>query len=300
MNSIYHVVLNGFDLHDLIMSYVLDPLIMSSLCSVSKKWDGCCLHEGSWQGTMVDVPPWFKPLGCAAWSHFRIWKQSKFIVVRPWMFQNSGLLLDASIRPWQWSTSRPILHGISVLRPSRILPGLQDSLWRRCRHKWFHIGTPTPIYDIPLRLHIYNHAVPDLRFGFANTNDVCELTAMVTNEKYGCGLLGRDPKLADIGELQYYYFAIRQGSARFCLNSRVLFEATCPQLRGSVVIKFGVVDSTLLFTVDDLKFQTPLPADGVGAADFHYPVLVIDGSGWPQDFGCLPFSEPLLCRNGCP
>ena len=66
----------------------------------------------------------------------------------------------------------------------------------------------------------------------------------------------------------------------------------CDQIRGG---GFYVV-----ICCDDLKFQTPLPADGVCAADSHYPVLVIDGSGWPQDFGCLPFFEPLLCKKGCP
>ena len=110
MTSLCARVLNGFDLHEVILSYVLDPLLMSTLCPVSKHWDGPCFHEGSWQGTMVDVPPWYKPLGLVAWNHFRSWKLAKLVVVRPWMFRYCGLLLDPSVRPWQWSTPRPILH----------------------------------------------------------------------------------------------------------------------------------------------------------------------------------------------
>jgi hypothetical protein len=300
MTSLFARVLNGFDLHEVILSHVLDPLLMSTLCAVSKNWDGTCFHEGSWQGTMVDVPSWYKPLGLVAWNHFRSWKLAKLIVVRPWMFRYCGLLLDSSIRPWQWSTPRPVLHDIRMVTPSHIIPGLKNSLWRRCCHKWFRIGTPTPIHDIPLRLHICERPAPDVCFGFANTKDVCELTAMMTNQYLGCGLLEREAELTEMDELQYYYCAIRCGNACIYLNSRMLFKAACPPLQGSVVIKFGMVDSTLLITIGDLKFQTPLPAEGVCAAACHFPVLVTDGSGWPQNYGCLPFAEPLLCRKDGP
>ena len=84
----------------------------------------------------------------------------------------------------------------------------------------------------------------------------------------------------------------------------MLLEAARPQLEGSVVIKFGMVDSTLLFAIDDLRFQAPLPADGVCVAHDQFPVLVVDGGGWPTRFdvfpGQLPFAEPLLSRKDGP
>ena len=299
MTSTHNRVFDGFDLHEVILSYVLHPLLMSTLCPVARIWDDHCFHEGSWQGTVVDVPPWYKPLGSVAWDHFQFWKLAKFVVVRPWMFRYCGLLLDQSVRPWQWSTPRPALHDISVVSPSRIVPGLKDTLWRRCRHMWFRIGTPTPIYDIPLRLHINTCTSSDIRFGFANTKDVCELTALVTNQYHGCGLLQQGPKLAGVGELQYYYYYcnVRRGTVSFHLNSRMLCETVCPELKGNFVIKFGMTNSTLSFVIDDLRFQTPLPIDGVCVADNHFPVLVVDGRGWRQDSVCLPFAEPLLCRK---
>ncbi|MGB1944964.1 MAG: hypothetical protein ACPHM0_04675, partial [Flavobacteriales bacterium] len=131
-----------------------------------------------------------------------------------------------------------------------------------------------------MRLHICERPAPDLCFGFANTKDVCELTAMMTNQYLGCGSLEREAELTEMDELQYYYCAIRCGNACVYLNSRMLFKAACPPLQGSVVIKFGMVDSTLLITIGDLKFQTPLPAEGVCAAECYFPVLVIYGSGW--------------------
>ena len=304
MHSPRKRVLNGFDLHKVILSYVMDPLLMSTLCPVARNWEGLCFHEDSWQGTMVDVPPWYKPLGLVAWNHFRSWKLAKLVVVRPWMFRYCGLLLDPSVHPWQWSMPRPVLHDTPVVSPARIVPGLKDSLWRRCGQKWYRIGTPTPIDDIQLRLHIYKCPAPDLCFGFANTTDVCELTALVTNQHHGCGLLERDLVLAGLDELQYYYCAVRRGSAFFYLNSRMLLEAPCPQLEGSVVIKFGMVDSTLLFAINDLRFQAPLPVDFVCAAHDQFPVLVVDGGGWPTRFGVFPgqllFAEPLLSRKDCP
>jgi hypothetical protein len=78
----------------------------------------------------------------------------------------------------------------------------------------------------------------------------------------------------------------------------MLCEVAAPQLRGSVIIKFGVMDSKLVFGIYDWLFEASLPADGVCAEDYHFPVLVVDGSEWPQDSVCLPFAEPLLSRKG--
>ena len=69
-------------------------------------------------------------------------------------------------------------------------------------------------------------------------------------------------------------------------------------MQGSAIIKFGMVDSKLVFGIYDRLFETAVPADGVRAEDYHFPVLVVDGSEWPQDSVCLPFAEPLLSRKG--
>ena len=78
----------------------------------------------------------------------------------------------------------------------------------------------------------------------------------------------------------------------------MLCEAAAPQLRGSAIIKFGVVDSKLVFGFYNWLFEASLPADGVCVEDYHFPVLVVDGSEWPQDSVCFSFAEPLLSRKG--
>ena len=206
--------------------------------------------------------------------------------------------MDPSVQPWQWSRPRPVLHDIPVVSLARAVADLKDTMWRRCRGKWFRIGSPAPLCDIRVRLHVYEEPAPDLCFGLANTKDVCELTALMTNQYFACGLLERESELTEFDELKYYYCAIRGGLASFYLNSRMLCEAPCPQVQGSAIIKFGIVDSKLVFGIYDLLFETSVPADGVRAEDYHFPVLVVDGGEWPQDSVCLPFAEPLLSRKG--
>ena len=283
----------------MILSYTLDPLIMSTLCAVAMNWEGRCFDEASWLDTVVDVPSCYKPLGRVAWNHFRNWKLTKFVVVRPWMLHYCGLLMDSSVQPWQWSKPRPVLHDIPVVTLPRIVPGFKDTMWRRCRGTWFRIGTPAPICDIRVRLHICNGGpAPDFCFGLANTTNVCELTALMMNQYDGCGLL--DLTSTEVEQLQYYHCRLRRDCVFFYLNSRVLCEAVAPQVQGSVVIKFSVVDnSKLLFGIDDsFFFQALLPADGIRPEDYHFPVLGVNESEWPQDYVCLPFAEPLLSRKG--
>ena len=291
-------VLHDNALHNLILSYVLDPLIMTMLCAVAQHWQRRCFDEASWLDNVVDVPPWYKPSGVVAWNHFQSWTFAKYVVTRPWMFRYCGLLMDLSVQPWQWSRPRPGLHDISVVRPVRALTDLKDMMWRRFRGNWFQIGTPAPICDIRVRLQVDKEPVPNFCFGFANTKDVFELTTLITNAYSPCGLLGRDPGPTDFGQLNYYYCAIRGDFASFYLNSRKLREAPCPQMHGSVIIKFGVVDSKLLFGFYDWLFEISLSAESVCAEDYHFPVLFIDGSEGSQDSVCFPLVEPLLSKKG--
>ena len=41
-----------------------------------------------------------------------------------------------------------------------------------------------------------------------------------------------------------------------------------------------------------------LASSRAAEASGAFPVLVVDGSEWPQDSVCLPFAEPLLSRKG--
>ena len=298
MHSLCKRVLDGIDLHEIVLSYVLDPLVMTTLCAVAQNWKGRCFDEASWLDTVVDVPPCYKPAGLVAWNHFQSWTLAKYVVTRPWMFRYCGLLMDSSVQPWHWSRPRPVLHDIPVVTPAYTVPDVKDTIWRRCRGKWLRIGSPAPLCDIQVRLHVYKEPAPDFCFGLANTKDVCELTALMTNQYAACGLLEKNCGLSEFDQLKYYYCLVGGGLASFYLNSRMLCEAHCPQVHGSAIVKFGVVDSKLVFGFYDWLFETSLPADGVCAEDYHFPVLVVDGHEWPQDSVCLPFAEPLLSRKG--
>ena len=78
----------------------------------------------------------------------------------------------------------------------------------------------------------------------------------------------------------------------------MLREAPCPQVHGSAVIKFGVVDSKLVFGFYDWLFEISLSAESVCAEDYHFLVLFIDGNEGSQDSVCFPLVEPLLSKKG--
>ena len=170
-----------------------------------------------------------------------------------------------------------MLHDIPVVTPSRAVPDLKDTMWRRCCGQWLRIGSVAHLCDTQLRLHVYEDPAPNVCFGLANTKDVCELTALMTNQYSECGLLVSD-RLADFDQLKYYYCAIRDGLGSFYLNLRILHEAPCPQVHGSAIIKFKAVDSKLMLGFYDWLFEASLPVDGVCVEDYHFPVLVVDCS----------------------
>ena len=155
---------------------------MTTLCAVAKHWEGRCFDKASWLDNVVDVPPWYKPAGLVAWNHFQSWTFAKYVVTRPWMFQYCGLLMDTSVQPWLWSRPRPVLHDIPVVTPSRAVPDLKDTMWRRCRGQWLRIGSVARLCDTQLRLHEYEDPAPNVCFGLTNTKDVCELTILMTNQ----------------------------------------------------------------------------------------------------------------------
>ena len=95
-----------------------------------------------------------------------------------------------------------MLHDIPVVSPARAVPDLKDTMWRRFQGKWIRVGSPAPLCDIRMRLHVYEEPAPDFCFGLANTKDVCELTALMTNQYSACGLLERESELTEFDQLK--------------------------------------------------------------------------------------------------
>ena len=53
MHSPCEHFLDGTDLHKIVLSYVLDPLIMTTLCAVAPNWEGRCFDKTSWLDKVV-------------------------------------------------------------------------------------------------------------------------------------------------------------------------------------------------------------------------------------------------------
>lgn len=296
MNTSCKRVFDAPDLHKIILSYVLNPLIMTTLCPVAQNW-GVCFDKASWMDNVVDVPPWYKPAGLVAWNHVQSWTFAKYVVTRPWMFRSVGLLMNSSVQPWQWLGLRPALHDIPVLSPNCNVLDLKDTMWRCFLGKCYCIGSPAPFCDIRVRLHVHEEPVHDLYFGFTNTKDACEILALMTNQYFACGLLEREFALMDLNQLKCYYCVIRGDVVSLYLNARLLHEASCPRIQCSAVIKIGVVESNLVFGFYDWFIETCLPTDGVCTEDYYFPFLVFDGGKWTQDPLRFPVADPLLSRK---
>ena len=83
-----------------------------------------------------------------------------------------------------------------------------------------------------------------------------------------------------------------------CLNSRILCAAPCPQVQGSAIINFGMVDSKLVFGIYDRFSKHRYLLTEIVLKTIIFLSLSSMGASSLQDSVCLPFGVPLLLRKG--
>ncbi len=283
------------------LSYVLDPRLMSTLCSVSVAFNDACCKLESWRDLVVDAPEKWKPLGVKACnSHWGLWKFTKAICVRPWMFASCTFLIGSCYKPWKWVTPPPPRPFVPVY-PTQVALGvaLAGSPWRHCKGHWVCIGSPVPSRDVRMRLEKADCIPPGFVIGMADTCCPREITTLLCG--YGgarWGVVERGPPPMQLVYLNFYHGAFRGGSATLRWNAVELQgrQEGPTEFYDGDIVTLGACSGRLSFGIGNDCFDAPLSAE-VRCDDLYYPVLAcvdVDEGGTVNP-GLLPIPEPLLC-----
>ena len=92
----------GNDALNLVMSYVLQPQFVETLCSTSRCFEDAAKNPASWRNVRIDTAG-FKPCGLAAHSHWRLWQYAALVVAAHWNHANVALLMHKRIKCWRWA-----------------------------------------------------------------------------------------------------------------------------------------------------------------------------------------------------
>ena len=281
-----------------VISYVIEPYLMSTFAAVSLQWNRTCWNRGSWQGVVVDSLGW-KPLGTKAFQHHTLWKLARCVLVKPWMFRSASFLMNSAYKPWRLATPAvPLLH--VHLYPSRIINCLPLFETRWCYHRgyWFLVGTPACLSNLNMQIFKPKAGLmPSWLFvGLADTNDVCEIAALLFDkEKYG--ILQRGPFPSESVQLAVYGCALQSGRVMFLKNACELRSIECRLQLNGRVISFRVREDCLELVVgSEAPIRTSF-LEKTCKEDYYYPVIACqlrDNEGLHS----LPDIRPCLCTKG--
>jgi len=91
----------GQDVLAHVLSHVISPLTMVTLCAACRSLSKVAWSPGAWRDTVIDAEHLI-PLGVAANSHFLCWRYARLIVGGRWQLSNVSLLLSPVFGVWTW------------------------------------------------------------------------------------------------------------------------------------------------------------------------------------------------------
>ena len=94
------------DCLDKCLSFVISPMLMSSLCAVAKVMSMSCWRPSSWHGVVVDAAGQ-RPEGRLALTQFKLWSSAKAVVGgSSWERGNVSFLIDRTWTAWSFVNRR--------------------------------------------------------------------------------------------------------------------------------------------------------------------------------------------------
>ena len=87
---------------DICLSFVLAPLLMCTLCAVSRRFLDACWRPTAWSDTLVDAGQ-NRPHGLQAHEHHTLWWRAVGVVCRPCAFGSVCFHIFYGWRPWHWA-----------------------------------------------------------------------------------------------------------------------------------------------------------------------------------------------------
>ncbi len=85
-----------------VLSMVLSPMSMSTLCALSRRMKTLASSNVSWEGTAVDTHD-IRPAGRLAHNHFGCWTKARYIVDGKWSGANISLMMGRVFQTWRWA-----------------------------------------------------------------------------------------------------------------------------------------------------------------------------------------------------
>ena len=211
-----------------ILSFVIQPQLVSTLAAVSNQWHRTCWDAGTWDGVVIETHG-LKPCGDKALHHYKIWKFTRYVLVQPWMFRSTSFLLRSGYKPWKWvSPGLPTPH--VPLFPSRVLTNMMalEARWRQFRSHWWLVGTPACLSNVNMKITPPKGGAALSWFfvGIADTNDIREV-ASIFIDKEKAGIVQRGPRPLESVQLILYGCIIQDDAVVFHKNACELSSTKC-------------------------------------------------------------------------
>ena len=92
----------------LVLSFVLEPIFMHTLCACSKQINADAWTQSAWEDVVVDAAS-IRPLGARAHTHFKLWRKAA-VIHGPWAYENVEIMLSG-IQMWRFAK---ITEGLGV------------------------------------------------------------------------------------------------------------------------------------------------------------------------------------------
>ena len=281
-----------------VVSYIIQPHLMSSLCAVSRLWEEICWRESTWTGSLVDTLSW-KPRGGASYYHDVLWGFTAGVVTRSWMWECSDFLKFSKFKPWKWTASSPSLP----IFPSRPQVRFDDSMWRCHSGCWLLFGSRIPTSNIKLMIdpvYDYHLMTGDFSICITTIKNVRKIISYILNEDIPVDF-DQISSLMTNTTLDVFGVTIRSGEASFHWNSTTVSRVTMANksvayMSGKVLTFVVTINKMALHTSSGSLFQTTfggLPQ----AHGTYYPVFVyipVSKNDRPN-VQYLPVIVPFVC-----
>jgi len=138
-----------------VLSHVISPETMATLCAACRVCAKAAWSPGAWRDSVIDTSR-IKPNGFAANSHFTCWRYARLIVGGRWQLSNAILLISPLFGVWTW---REVAGGSRLVCGKRVL-----------------VSQSTVPAKITLRFDVVG-VEGDVLVGLASTNDPGEILA---------------------------------------------------------------------------------------------------------------------------
>jgi len=84
-----------------ILSFVLTPAGMATICALSKRIRAVAWDAQAWSHNIIDTRG-IQPMGFQAHRHWLLWRRAKHVINGNWTASNVGLLMCKEFAAWRW------------------------------------------------------------------------------------------------------------------------------------------------------------------------------------------------------